>query len=98
MMRIFSLIFILVVSQSAFAGAGIAAGAFADSFSKGMQQNAVIMEQQAAIRQMRLEARARYGTRQIVRMDFLEKQADVRMDEILKGLVTEIHSKNNKGR
>lgn len=80
----------LFSSTSVFAqNAGIALGSFADSFAKGMAQNAEDERMQLIIQQQRQRNRDQYGTGEIQRLDKLEQYADVRINEYVKELFQE---------
>lgn len=86
-LQVFLVIGLLSLSLSSHAqNAGYFAGGFADGLSKGMSSadNAAAISQ--AITQQRIENRRQYGTREILRMNALEVDADKRLREIFKEL------------
>ena len=68
------------------AAAGGFAGGFADGFNQGMTSGANVAAINVAIMQQRMEMRAKYGTREIDRLDVMFKNADARLYETFKEL------------
>lgn len=62
--------------------AGAFAGGFADGLNRGMSSGSNAANIQMLILQQRLDNRKQYGTREIQKLDALEKNSDNRLREI----------------
>lgn len=63
------------------------AGGFADSFNKSMANSANNQAVEQAVLQQRINNRNQFGTKEIQRLDALEKRSDDRLREIFTELV-----------
>jgi len=66
--------------------AGGFAGGFADGFNKAQENSRQEQAQELVIIQMRQNFKARYGTKEIERLDFFIKNAEIRLYEIFEDL------------
>lgn len=76
------LISTLLASNVQAQNAGAFAGGFADGLNRGLSSGSSAANVQMLILQQRLENRKQYGTREIQRLDALEKNSDSRLREI----------------
>ena len=76
------LVTMLITSNVQAQNAGAFAGGFADGLNRGLSSGSNAANVQMLILQQRLEIRKQYGTREIQRLDALEKNSDARLREI----------------
>ena len=81
-----SAIVVLTPGTASAAASGAFASAFADGFNQGMSNGANVAAMNIAIMQQRMEMRAKYGTREIDKLDVHFKNADARLYETFKEL------------
>jgi hypothetical protein len=96
MKKILLIISLFVMTNNVFAVNGNFAGGFMDGFNKGMASGGSAAASEQALIQQRIELRDKYGTRELLRMNTLEKQSDYRIREIFEELSSPSRTGNPK--
>ena len=87
---------LISLTSTTYAVNGNFAGGFMDGFNKAMANGSSSAASEQSLIQQRIELRNKYGTREILRMNSLEKQSDYRIKDIFEELSTPAPATNQK--